>query len=91
MRAKSESEFEDVSRSIFIDFVTILVSILGPKIDKKRSKNQANFGSDFGCDFGRFLGISASTRGRIGVARGRPGGRGEAAGALNSLTESDKS
>ena len=54
MRAKSESGFEDVSSLIFIDFGGILVSILGPKIDKNRTTNQANFGNDFGCDFGRF-------------------------------------
>ena len=54
MRAKSESGFEDVSSLIFIDLGGILVSILGPKIDKNRTKNQANFGNDFGCDFGRF-------------------------------------
>ena len=54
MRAKSESGFEDVSSLNFIDFGGILVSILGPTIDKKQTKNQANFGNYFGRDFGRF-------------------------------------
>jgi len=54
MHAKSESGFEDVSRSIFVDFGAILTSILAPKINKNQTKNQANFGSDLGCDFGRF-------------------------------------
>ena len=46
MRAKSESGFEDVSRSIFIDVGIILVSILDPKIDKSSAKIRANFGND---------------------------------------------
>ena len=52
--AKSDSGFEDVSRSIFVDLGAILTSILAPKINKNRTKNQVNFGSDLGCDFGRF-------------------------------------
>ena len=50
IRAKSESGFEDVSRSICMDFGAILVSIWDPKIDKNRTKNQANFGIDFGLE-----------------------------------------
>ena len=83
-RAKSESGFEDVSRSIFIDGGAILGSLLESKNDKKQANNQVNFGNDFRWDFGRFCD-------KMGPNRGRPSGRGEAAGGLNSLTESDKS
>ena len=58
---------------------------------KNRTKNQANFGNDFRRDFERFCDKMGSNRGDIGVAWARPGGMREAAGGLNSLTESDKS
>ena len=54
MHAKSESGFEDVSRSIFIDFGAISGFIVEPKNDKEQSKNQVNFGNDFRLNFGRF-------------------------------------
>jgi len=45
--AKSESGFEYVSRSIFIDFGAILGSILAPKIDKNRTKKSSDFWKRF--------------------------------------------
>ena len=52
--AKSDSGFEDVSRSFFIDFGSILISSLDPEIDKNRTTKQADFGNDFGREFRRF-------------------------------------
>ena len=91
MRAKSESGFEDVSSLIFIYFGGILVSSLGPKIDKKRTKNQANFGSDFGLEKKGAAGNRNDGWDPEQRERGWPDGMREAAGGLNSLTESDKS
>ena len=91
MRAKSESGFEDVSSLIFIDFGPLLVSILGPKIDKtelqiKRILEAILDSNKKGAAGNRNDGWDPERR-----ERGWPDGMREAAGGLNSLTESDKS
>ena len=66
-RAKSESGFKEVSRSIFIDFGGIPGFILEPKSVKNQTKKRSIFHYDFGCDLGRFWiqsGIGSGSPGR---------------------------
>ena len=87
MHAKSESGFEDVSRSSYIDFGVILASIWS----LKSLKTNLEIERILKRFWTRFWTILDPKCHDIGVAWARPGGMREAAGGLNSLTESDKS
>ena len=80
MRTKMESGFEDISRSFFVDFGAILMSILAPKINKTKLKIKRILEAIWDAILDDFE-----------IKWARPGGMREAAGGLNSLTESDKS